>query len=603
MEQLWSMSTTLREADRIIGFAKTAFELNGEIWNKENQIKYQVLLIKNRHYLSPSNQQSFNNLNNEQIELLSDLNHDFSFGEAFDIFNAKNYADPPMRGRQSLSPLKKLGLVYIKNNKIYCTDICLRLIEGTISLEEFMFDSLIKYQYPNPMESEYLNWNTKPFINTLRLIKAVNKLTVRNQIKSKGISTIEFGIFALSLKDYRQVDYVAEKIINFRKIYENLNYNQKKVFVLEYIDEYLYDFKNAKKNVFEYTDNVIRYLRLTKYIYLRGKYSNTYIDLEPRRMIEIDSLLEFDYGKAIDYSKNEWYEFIGSYGSYVLPFENPSSLKQIAKNIFDENNTLKIDLGIQPKKIEYYNDTFDLKLQILELREERTSLQNLKLKNEYHRNYQKIDEALRILQEILNRNSNNLVNKFSIELEKWANVALNIINDALLIKPNTKVGDDNEPIFTAPAGVPDIECYYQTFNSICEVTMLTGRDQWFNEGQPVMRHLREFEKRNYDKDCYCLFIAPRLHVDSLNTFMMANKYGYEGKKQKIVPITIRQLISLLSNLKKNLMNGYTVSHKDFKKLLDSCLEIELITTTSEWLNHLEDQIINENIWHETSLMV
>lgn len=34
------------------------------------------------------------------------------------------------------------------------------------------------------------------------------------------------------------------------------------------------------------------------------------------------------------------------------------------------------------------------------------------------------------------------------------------------------MGDDNEPTFTAPANKPDIECFYQSFNSICEVTML-----------------------------------------------------------------------------------------------------------------------------------
>ena len=69
MEQLWSMSTTLREAERVIGFAKTASELSGEEWNKENQIKYQILLIKNRFYLSPDNTQSLNKLNSEQIRI------------------------------------------------------------------------------------------------------------------------------------------------------------------------------------------------------------------------------------------------------------------------------------------------------------------------------------------------------------------------------------------------------------------------------------------------------------------------------------------------------------------------------------------------------
>ena len=67
METLWSMSTTVREAERIIGFLKTAIELEGELWTKENQEKFQILLIKNRQYLNdPDNTQSFNKLSSEK---------------------------------------------------------------------------------------------------------------------------------------------------------------------------------------------------------------------------------------------------------------------------------------------------------------------------------------------------------------------------------------------------------------------------------------------------------------------------------------------------------------------------------------------------------
>jgi len=590
LEQLWSMSTTLREAERIIGFAKTAYEMNGEVWSKQNQIKYQVLLIKNRFYLSPDNTQSLNGLNTHQIAILSDINHELSFEEAMSIFNAKNYEDPPMRGRQSMSPLKKLGLVYINNNRIYCTDLCEKLISNQISIEEFMFDSLIKYQYPNPMERGYLTWNTKPFVNTLKLIKSVNELAVSNGEDPKGISTIEFGIFALSLKDYRDVDVVANKIIEFRRIYRNLPVDDRQDFASNYIEEYLADFNNAKKNCFEYTDNMIRYLRLTKYVYLRGKYANTYIDLEPRRLIEINALLEFDDGSAKQFTNEEWYNFVGTYGSYVLPFETPEALKTIATEIIIENNRLKNELGIEPEYISLFDNTTELKTQIIELREERTYLQNLEIKHVYHRNSHKIDEAISALNDILSRNSANLGKRFSIELEKWANIALNIINDAIQIKPNTKVGDDNEPIFTAPAGVPDIECYYEAFNSICEVTMLVGRDQWYNEGQPVMRHLRSFEDNNTDKENYCIFIAPRMHNDTLNTFLMASKYGYDGQRQKIIPISIRQMIVLLSKVKELLLMGKSFTHRDFKRLLDNCMVTEGINTTSEWMTHLEEQI-------------
>lgn len=120
--------------------------------------------------------------------------------------------------------------------------------------------------------------------------------------------------------------------------------------------------------------------------------------------------------------------------------------------------------------------------------------------------------------------------------------------------------------------------------------MLNGRDQWYNEGQPVMRHLRKFEIENDNKDCYCIFIAPRMHTDTLNTFLIANKYGYEGKKQRIIPISIRQISIILLKLKDYLENGISFNHSDFKMLLDKCSNLENISETEEWMTEVENQI-------------
>lgn len=51
-------------------------------------------------------------VNAEQSRILKDKTIDMSFEDAKGIFEAKNYEDPPMRGRNSMAPLRKLGLVY-----------------------------------------------------------------------------------------------------------------------------------------------------------------------------------------------------------------------------------------------------------------------------------------------------------------------------------------------------------------------------------------------------------------------------------------------------------------------------------------------------------
>jgi hypothetical protein len=151
-------------------------------------------------------------------------------------------------------------------------------------------------------------------------------------------------------------------------------------------------------------------------------------------------------------------------------------------------------------------------------------------------------------------------------LEYLSTMGLHALNDAKEIRPNYPVGDDNEPTSTAPGGVADIECFYEDFNMICEVTMLNGRDQWFNEGQPVMRHLRDFE--NSHNNASCIFIAPTIHTDSAETFHIANTIGYKGSKQKIAPITIKQFIGLLKTLKTMREKGRPFTSDYLKELVE-----------------------------------
>ena len=514
---------------------------------------------------------------------------------AYSIIVSKNYTGGgEMRGRQSMAPLRKLGLVYIDNEeKVRISDIGNKFLNGEITVEEFFLDSLLKIQYPNPLDDSYPNWNTKPFISILHLIKKVNELCVRKGIKPKGLSKDEFGIFALSLQNYYDVDYYAEKVIEYRtNISLLLTEEDKKTYREKYINDFLPNFKEPIKNSVEYADNMIRYFRQTKLIYIRGKYANTYIDLEPRRNTEIKSILDKDNGQPLIFTdEKEWLNYFATYGSYELPYETIDKLKNILSSVNKENGELSQKLHIAYNDVFYLgNDKNEIKTLINYCRAERTKLQNLLLKNEYF-DINKIDETILSLTYIIQHDRNKKLKKrLSLELEKWANIALNIFNDAILIKPNTIVGDDNEPINTAGPGVGDIECYYANYNSLCEVTTLVSRDQWINEGQPVMRHLRDFEKNSKHNDNYCLFIAPKLHTDTINTFWNSVKYEYEGVKQKIIPITISQLIELLEGVKKLHSVNKRLKSTNLKLLYDQCTDTSNISSSLEWLPKIDENI-------------
>ena len=589
MDLLWSASTTMRNPERTYSFLKTIKEVEGMPWNDETQMRLQSLLIKNRFY-KPTKE----NLSQHQIDILEDLNYQMSYTEARDIFDSKKYTDAPMRGRTTFDPIEKLGLASLEIDskthevRVRITELGQLFLDNRIALEDVVFSNLLKFQYPNPLSLDCRDYNTKPFINSLRLIKKVNELCNERGLKAKGVSKDEFGIFVLSIKSYDEIEEKAESLLTYRKRMSELSTDEEKQnYRTIFVERYLSNFKEPVKNTKEYADNIIRYVRLTKYIYIRG--GGYYIDLEPRRMIEIESLLEMDNGSAKSFSLEEYKVFIGDYYSYTLPFETIEKLTKIAKDIVTEINALEHSLSLNTSVIEIANNIVDLKAQIETLRERRISLQNLILKA----NYQQIDQIDSAINALKNIRKLNM--KPSVALEKWTNIALNIINDALLIKPNSPLGDDNEPIFTAPAGVPDIECFYDGFGAICEVTMLTGRDQWFNEGQPVMRHLRDFENQNRSMQNYCLFVAPSLHQDTMNTFWNAVKYEYQGSRQKIIPMTITQLIDILQGIRLAKVNHRKVTKDDMKSLYESCTQLCSISDSTQWSSFVTKQIVS---WRE-----
>lgn len=584
MKKLWSISTTLRSPKRLRNFLITLQEMEEQKWTKNNQINFQIRLIKNRFY-GFGNTQFYNGLTQQQIDLVNNVNISISFNQAKEILNQKQYVDPAMRGRNSYKVLEKIGLAVLIDKKITITSLGYYLLSDDHDLGELFFKSFLKWQYPNPVDREFSNssvYNLKPFILTLHLIDKVNKICKTKKIKEKGISRLEFELFGLTLLNYKNLRMQADDLINFRLSLDKIiKHKDKNKFINNYKEKLSLEFVNVK-NSKDYTDNAIRYFRITRYIYIRG--GGFYIDLEPRRMVEIKSLLNAFDGGSEHFTKNEYTDYISNINLPTLPWETIQKLTEIYNKLIGDVRDIELKLQIIASDFDKPSSINDLKKANENLREYRLKLKNLILKNEL-KNIGKITEVIGKL-----TNIRKLDLKPSVALEKYITMALNIINDAIDIKANSLVGDDNEFIFTAPSNKADIECYYDSFNSICEVTMLTGRNQWHNEGQPVMRHFRDFEGKS-EKDNYCLFVAPKIHRDTINTYWTSVKYEYEGHKQKIIPLTISQIIEILRTISEVRTRNKTFSHLQFQQLLDSVINLTNTTTNSDdWLRKIPDYI-------------
>jgi hypothetical protein len=589
--RLWSISTTVRNPERLRSFLRVLKTMEGEPFNKENQIKYQILLIKNRLYTPNSIPQKYK-------KTFKNPQEDITYKIAKEVFFYIDYNDPPMRGRQSVNPLNKLGFSIARDTygPIKITNLGNEFLNEEYDISYIFFKSLLKLQFPNPWSRSFSfkeGFNVVPFISTLHLIYNVNRA-----FDDTGLSQDEFCLFVSSLVNYKLIEPYTKKIGEYRKA------KDKKEFQIDFAKDFYKTKKLTKKqinNFFEYGDNIMRYFRLTRYFQIRrDKFGSFWrINLEPTRKLEIEELIKVYSGEPFKFKNIEEYiEYISDINQPSLPFEEISKLRKIADNLissikaFAAQNSLEISTS-NSAMLEKDCSNFDrkkLKQYISQLRAINLSLKEKKEEIFLKRNTSRIKELITILE---NRKKIKQVIKTPERFEKVLTEALRIINDQIRIKPNYPMDDNGEPISHSPGGKPDIECYYDSFNAICEVTLDSSNFQWIRETQPVMRHLRNFEIKNSEKPSYCIFVAPRIHQDTLGQFWFAIKSGYDGSSQKIIPFNLENFVRLLISFLKIIENNKKYSHINLMRLFDRIIKsTEEVEGHSDWFNLIPDLIEN-----------
>ena len=592
MLKAWSITTTVRNPDRLREFLVALRPLVGQEWNSNTQEKFQKLLIKNRLY-GYGNQQFYNGLPHDIIDFINNADNEVSDSLIDKIVDIKNYKDFAMRGRQSINPLTKFGFVFVDDGILRITKLGLKLINSEKDTGDVFLKSFIKWQIPNPANDDFANngdYNVVPFVATLKLISDVNQLELSRGNKPVGISKRELSLFVPTLVKHTDIVNYANEIIKLRDLQKNKNKQERKSIRDSYRYKFAINFLGTSEkiridkfltNLRDYGDNTIRYFRLTKFIRIRG--NGFYVDLESNRYTEIESLFESEsYIPKIFTDRNDYLNYMSDDRLPKLPWQTKDNLIKIASGVYNEIKILQNNLGLTVRDmLDIESMSVDeLDAYIISLRDERKDIQE----KDNHKKSQPIESITSYIDKLEDIYS---FDNRALMLEYLSTMGLHALNDAKEIKPNYPVGDDNEPTSTAPGGMADIECYYDNFNAICEVTMLNGRDQWFNEGQPVMRHLRDFE--NINSNAYCIFIAPVIHLDSAETFWIANTIGYKGTKQRIAPITIKQFIAVLKVLKQLRELNIRFTHDKLQNLFDNIVNSARLTNNSdEWVININD---------------
>lgn len=566
----WSISTTVRNPERIPDFCSAVKAIEGKNWNSDSQLEFMYELIRLKFY-EPQD------MTDEQQEAFDNPDIEITSKQARQIFDRQGYEDPPMRGRTAIGPLRDIGVVRLEP-KVRITPVGKALMNGDISLQDVLLNYCLKWEVPQPghrLFSSDNGFNIRPFIGTLALISQVNRLWNNEGENPVGISREEFDVFIPTLIDFRKISETAENLIALRKKVRSKKSAAERLAAENHgFSSHLSQFVAGgtvtqihRNNLRDFGDNVIRYFRQTGFIEFRG--AGRYIDISPANSPQVAMLVDGRHFEPVGHSNQaEYLDYMSDLNSFTPPWAQPARLKEVKTFLRGVLKESGVSVEVKPSRTAEKVNL--VRGEDSEIRALRSALVKARLGEV------KAKSRERAFLEGLTYEYGNLLGRsYDGYLPKPVALEFNTfktfvsLNDAISVKPNYPTGDDGEPLAAAPGGATDLLCEYSDFVLSVEVTLSRGNTQWVMEGQPVQRHLRKVEE-SFSKPAYALFLAPKLHEDTLETFWLANIHGYQGSAQRIVAFEIASWCQYLELSKDMLLSGrYNKGH--LRKFLDSCL--------------------------------
>lgn len=443
--------------------------------------------------------------------------------------------------------LNELGLVrVIKGKKIKISDngkLMIKTYENGYPIEDkfdetyeqsAFLNAFSKYQINNPYRKNTISVNFFPLV--LNVIKYLDE-----KYNYKGITRQELTfIISWENNDYKTL---AELIYQFRQefkfeasnevVYEHamnlmddstpndILIPATKAFIERKKNDYKFD-----KLIVETPDEVIRKLRLTMLISLRG--AGTFIDINSNEKNKIDHILN-NYSMNINFSNEE------DYFDYMGTIDEDLNFKQESEESEEEKN-------IKEKAIEDWakENNWD-----------------------FYR-----DEIKNVFKNGKNGTQNEVLKyiKSTVRLEFLIAVIIKKALPNLKVIANYKADDQGIPFKTAPGGNSknigaDIDVYEGNIHALLEPTIATSKSfQCEHEITSIRNHLigsanSDINNEKDYKEWFALFIAPFIHREVGN--QVAVEKGVSGVD--IYPWSCDDFVEFSQNVK---------SIKDYKQIRD-----------------------------------
>jgi len=359
----------------------------------------------------------------------------------------------------------------------------------------------------------------------------------------------ELQIFGMQLTNYHEFDNIVGKIELFRTL-KAKNIGKYKNFKDDYLKKELKDIYSTRiangetktresndaslkkflntqsRNMRDYADACFRYLRATGLVNV--SHIGKSLSIVPSRVKDVDYILQ-----TVDRNPcfvDDEYRYVTYLGDAEIP------------RLLTDNKKIILDRIVQefPKFAHQGEFQFSNSTPMLKLKEMLADLVQLRKDDIINKEIKEI-KGFRHYDEI-NNTFDQIIGKeiydapLMLEYNTWR--AMTML-DGGNIQANLNFDDFGKPLSAAAGNMADIVCDYDDFKLTVEVTMATGQKQYVMEGEPVSRHLGNL-KKNTDKPCYCLFIAPSINEACVAHFFALHQMNisYYGGKSVIIPLPL-----------------------------------------------------------------
>ncbi len=414
-------------------------------------------------------------------------------------------------------------------------------------------------------------------------------LKVMKLLRDSGnIESINQKEFAISIQDYRPKldakDYFDE-IVKFR---EEVKANEGNL-VNFYNETYqkVYERNNRKPSIDtiskEYPDVTFRLLKLSGIFRLEG----SKLKLNPQYLNLLDSLCEDD---IVSLSENDYYQKISNLPEMPID-DNREILESIIINNFEA-------LDSKPSDIK---DLDNEELRLLRINQD----DKIRKENEKRFAYEqrnKVTVITKWFHSLISnkRNEEDFEGEYIafrkderpqyLEWIVWrAFLSINNLSNKPYESRKFPLDSELKPTSHAPGRGPDLLMEFDEFNLVVEVTWTTSSRQVADESEPVIRHVASIAKDS-EKPTYCLFLAPEINLNTLNSYQVADTYYFDENTSviaNIIPLSLEEFIKFFEEIPK----AKQESIDRIFTILKESTKIKKELSPMEWKKYISEKFV------------